>query len=182
MLSALQAQINSFSSSIRGNPEESFHMSFGIPHKWIKQLINAINKNPPIVTFCNIYRSDLTSPYFSSRIRTNISRCIFCILALASFLFITASSEHFKAPYGLDCGSVLAHAFCRSEACCTFGFYPWIIFTGDMLRSHCDSETRELFLDQSSKNNEVQSNLNETNEKRCPPDVPPTRLNAWRFD
>lgn len=54
---------------------------------------------------------------------------------LDSFLFITVRSQHLKAPYGLNCGSFLAHVIWRSDACHTFGLYFWIIFTGHILRS-----------------------------------------------
>lgn len=108
------------------------------------------------------------------------------VLILASFLFITVCSQHFKAPYGLNCGSFLGTCELEIRSMPYLRvFNRLIIFTGHTLRSP-RATSAEIQLTLSGRSWEgakvVQSNVKETNEKRCPPDVSPTRLNAWRFD
>lgn len=142
MLSTIQAQINGFWSSTWGKTQRKAFQRFSVfritTEYW--------------VTHRGRKQTNKQKKFFIAShqiLKTNIPCCIyiyfFSILVLAAFLFITVCSEHFKAPYGLDCGSVLARSICKSEACCTFGFYRWIIFTGDMLRSRSDSEPRDFF-------------------------------------
>ncbi len=76
-------------------------------------------------------------------------------------------SKHLKAPYGLNCGSFLAHVIWRSDACHTFGLLPWIIFTGHILRS--PRATRmEIPFENVLRARMVESDVKETNEEKVP--------------
>lgn len=60
-------------------------------------------------------------------------------LILNSFLFITASSPDFKAPYGVNCGRPWHMQRQRSEACHTFGFTIELFSLGTYWEALCDA-------------------------------------------